>query len=86
MRAGIPGAVWLLLFLVAASGCVTTSYAAGADGARSKLGSVFLPMLITVVIVLIFDISHPRVGLIQINQQPLQELQQSTQTNQPINR
>jgi hypothetical protein len=86
MRAGIPSGVWLLLVVVAACGCVTTSYGAGADGARSKLGSVFLPLLITVVIVLIFDISHPRVGLIQIGQDPLVDLQQSIQVNQPIDR
>lgn len=84
MRAGIPNGVWLLLILVAASGCVTTSYGAGADGARSKLGSVFLPLLIAVVIVLIFDISHPRLGLIQIGQQSLVDLQQSMQAKQQI--
>lgn len=83
MRAGIPGGVWLLLVLVAAFGCVTTSYGAGAEGARSKLGSVFLPLLIAVVIVLIFDISHPRVGLIQIGQQPLVDLQHAIQDKQP---
>ena len=86
MRAGIPTGVWLLLIVVAASGLVTTSYGAGADGARSKLGSVFLPLLIAVVIVLIFDISHPRVRLIQISQQPLADLQQSIQANQPMDR
>lgn len=76
-RAGIPDGVWLLLVMVAAFGCVTTSYGAGALGARTKLGSVFLPLLITVVIVLIFDLSHPRQGLIGISQQPLVDLQQS---------
>jgi Protein of unknown function (DUF4239) len=82
MRAEIPKGVWLLLIMVAAFGCVTTSYGAGAEGARSKLGSVFLPLLIAVVIVLIFDMSHPRVGLIQIGQQPLVDLQQSINVNQ----
>lgn len=54
MRADIPSGVWLLLVVVAAFGCITTSYGAGAEGTRSKLGSVFLPLLIAVVIVLIF--------------------------------
>ena len=84
MRAGIPGGVWLLLVIIAAFGCATTSYAAGAEGARSKLGSVFLPLLITVVIVLIFDISHSRAGLIRIGQQSLVDLQQSIQAKQPF--
>jgi hypothetical protein len=86
MRAGIPTGVWFLLILVAAFGCITTSYGGGAEGARSKLGSVFLPLLIAVVIVLIFDISHPRVGLIQLGQQPLEDLQQSIQANQRADR
>jgi len=38
---------------------------------------VFLPLLITVVIVLVFDISHARIGLIQITQDALVDLQQS---------
>lgn len=77
LRAGIPTGVWLLLVMVAAFGCVTTSYGAGAEGARSQLGSVFLPLLITVVIILIFDLSQSRIGMIQINQQALVDLQQS---------
>jgi hypothetical protein len=78
--AGIPSGVWVLLVIVAAFGCVTTAYGSGAEGVRSKLGSVFLPLLITVVIVLIFDISHSRIGLIQIGQDALVDLQQSMQT------
>lgn len=77
LRAGIPGGVWFLLVIIAAFGCATTNYGGGADGARSKLGSVFLPLLISVVIVLIFDISHSRVGMVQLGQQPLDDLQQT---------
>jgi hypothetical protein len=76
MRADIPGGVWFLLLMVASFGCVTTNYHGGAGGARSKLASLFLPLLIAVVIILIFDISHSRVGLIRISQQSLIDLQQ----------
>lgn len=78
-RADIPGGVWLLLIVVAGFSCITTGYGVGAEGARAALGSVFLPLLITVVIVLIFDLSHPRQGLIGVSQQPLVDLQQSIQ-------
>ena len=77
MRARIPAGIWLLLVIVAGFGCVTTGYGAGAEGARTLMSSMFLPLLITVVIALIFDISHPREGLIGISQQALVDLQQS---------
>jgi hypothetical protein len=76
-RAHIPSGVWLLLLVVAASGSFISGYGAGADGVRTILVNVFLPLLITVVIVLIFDLSHPRQGLIGISQQPLIDLQKS---------
>lgn len=78
-RARIPSGVWLLAIIVAASGCFTTGYGAGAHGSRTKLSSVFLPLLIIVVIVLIFDLSQPMQGMITVSQQPLIDLQQSIQ-------
>ncbi len=82
-RAYIPGGVWLLLIIVAGFGCFTTSYNAGAQGARTTLGSFLLPLLITVVILLIFDLAHPLRGVIRTSQQPLIDLQQSLQAKQP---
>ena len=83
MRVHIPGTVWFLLIIVAMFGCVITGYAAGADAARTTLSSVLLPLMITLVIILIFDLAHPRQGLIHISQQPLRDLQHSmTQVHQ----
>lgn len=78
-RASIPAGVWVLVVTVAACGCFTTSYGAGAEGERSKLGGVFLPLLFTVVIVLVFDLSHSRQGVINVSQQPIIDLLQSIQ-------
>ncbi len=78
-RARVPSGVWLLVIIVAACGCFTTSYAAGGEGERSKLGGVFLPLLFIVVIVLVYDISQPRQGMITVSQQPLVDLLQSIQ-------
>ena len=78
-RAAIPGGVWLLLFMVSAFGCLTTGYGAGADNARTTLGNLLMPLLITAVIVLIFDISRPMEGLVRVSQQPLVDLQESIQ-------
>ncbi len=78
-RNTIPGGVWVLLLLVAASGCLTSAYGSGAQGARSAFTSVFLPLLISVVIMLVFDLMHTHQGFVSISQQPMLDLQRSMQ-------
>jgi hypothetical protein len=76
-RNTIPTAVWALLVIVAATGCLTSAYGSGARGARSAFTSVLLPLLITVVIALIFDLMHTHQGIVSISQQPMLDVQQS---------
>lgn len=78
-RNTIPAAVWILLIIVAACGCLTTAYGAGAQGARSGFSSFTLPLLITVVILMIFDLMHTHQGVVSISQQPMLDLQKSIQ-------
>jgi len=73
-RATIPITIWLLLLIVAALGCLTSSYAAGAAGERTAFSSYVLPLLIAVVILLIYDVMQPRQGMIGVSQQPLVDL------------
>jgi hypothetical protein len=73
----IPPGVWLLLVVVAAVGCWTSGYGAGADGVRSTLTSVLLPLLVTVVMLLILDLTNERRGIISVSQQPLVDVQES---------
>ena len=67
----------MLLIVVAGCGALTTGYRSGAGEERTLFAMWFLPLLITFVIVLIFDLSHPLEGLIRISQQPMLDLQQS---------
>ena len=76
-RARVPPSIWVLLMIVAGLGCVTSSYAAGTEGARTTFSNFVLPILIATVMTLIFDITHPRKGFIGVSQQPLIDLQQS---------
>ena len=78
-RNRIPGGVWVLLLIVASAGCFTSSYGSGSQGARSLFTALFLPILITVVIILIFDLAHSLQGFIGISQQPLIDLRDSMQ-------
>lgn len=75
-RNRIPGLVVTLVILVAGFGCFVTAYGAGAQGVRSAFANIALPLLIMVVIVLIFDITHSQQGFISVGQQPLIDLQQ----------
>jgi hypothetical protein len=67
----------LILVIVAAVGCWTSGYGAGADGVRSPLTSVLLPVLVAVVMLLIFDLNNERRGVISVSLQPLVDLQDS---------
>ncbi len=75
----VPGAVWILVLMVAGCGCCISGYHAGATGVRTAFNNVVLPLLIAVVITLIADLDRPRRGLIGISQQPLVDLKQSIQ-------
>jgi hypothetical protein len=74
-RSRIPAGVWIILAVVAAVGCCTSAYAAGASGVRSPLTNVLLPLLISAVILLIFDLTSERHGIIEVSLQPLIDVQ-----------
>lgn len=79
MRNHVPGAVWLLMLVVAGCGAWASGYGSGTGGLRSAFNQIVFPVLIAVVITLIADIDRPRRGLIGVNQQPMQELLESMQ-------
>ena len=79
LRTHVPGAVWLLVLMVAACGCCVSGYGAGASGARNGFTNVALPLLIAVAITLMADLDRPRGGIIGISQQPLYDLKQTLQ-------
>jgi len=76
-RAEIPYGVWTLLIVVAVSAMFVTSYRAGVDAARNPFTSLFLPLLVAVVMILVFDIAYPLQGIVEVSQRPLLELQQT---------
>ncbi|HEY4416961.1 MAG TPA: hypothetical protein VGO57_14825 [Verrucomicrobiae bacterium] len=76
-RDHVPGAVWLLLLIMTATGCGFTGYRAGTLGRRSKLPLIILPLLVTVVIVLVSDLDRPAHGLVRLNESSLYDLQHS---------
>jgi hypothetical protein len=82
-RSRIPAGVSIILLVVASFGSFTSGYASGAHGARTLLNSLLMPLLITSVIVLIFDLTHPRQGFIGVSQQPLIDLRETMNLPNP---
>jgi hypothetical protein len=82
-RNHVPGAVWLLLLVVAGCGSWTSGYGSGAGGFRSIFSQWIFPLLIGVVITLISDIDRPRHGMIGISSKPMLELLESLKTETP---
>ncbi len=81
LRNHVPGAVWLLLLIVAGCGSWASGYGSGTTGIRSSFSQLVFPILIGVVITLIVDIDRPRKGMIGVSQQPLLDLLNNIQPN-----
>ena len=82
LRTHVPGAVWMLVLVVAGASCYASGYSAGASGARTSFSNGMLPVLIAVVITLISDLDRPRQGLVGISQQPMLDLKTSISDHQ----
>ncbi|MES2661177.1 MAG: hypothetical protein V4689_21335 [Verrucomicrobiota bacterium] len=80
MRNRVPGAVWLLLLVVASSGSWVSGYGCGLAGMRSTFSQLIFPILIGVVITLIADIDRPHMGVIRVNKGPMNNLLESMQS------
>jgi hypothetical protein len=76
-RHRIPAGVWIILLVVAGVGCYTSGYGSGSEGVRSGFTGALLPLLLSMVIMLIFDLTNERHGIIVTTQQPLIDLQNS---------
>lgn len=77
LRSHVPGAVWLLLLLVAGCGAWSSGYGCGTVGVRSVFNQFMFPVLIAVVITLISDIDRAHKGVIGMSAVPLEELLES---------
>jgi hypothetical protein len=76
-RNHVPGAVWLLVLIVAACGAWASGYGSGTGGQRSIFSQIVFPALIAVVITLISDIDNPLRGMIGVSQKPMEDLLES---------
>jgi hypothetical protein len=74
LRNRIPDTIWLMLYGVAIFSMVALGYEFGLTGTRSWAVTILMVIAFTTVILLIADLDRSQSGLLQISQQPLQDL------------
>jgi len=74
--ARVPETVVLLLIIGSALSLAMLGYSAGLTKRRSLLSAAVLIIALGAVLTIVVDLDRPREGLIQVNQQPLIDLQQ----------
>jgi hypothetical protein len=67
----VPSIVLLALFGLAAFANAFAGYASGLDAGRTRFPVYIVGLLISAVILLIFDLDRPNLGFIQVSQQPM---------------
>jgi hypothetical protein len=73
----LPATVFLVLLLTTAVAMGAVGYECGLQGKRHALGMLVAPLLLAVVIALVFDLAHPRLGIIRVRDPILTRLRQS---------
>jgi hypothetical protein len=69
--------VFLILVLVATIAMAAVGYSCGLERTRLAFGMLMMPVLLAAVIILVFDIAHPRIGIVGISNQSLIRLKQT---------
>jgi len=73
----LPTTVFVVLALVTAVALGAVGYVAGLKRRVSWLGMIVMPLLLAVVILLVFDISYPRTGIVRVHDSILARLKQT---------
>jgi hypothetical protein len=73
----MPWTVLLILVLVTSAAMATLGFECGLEGRMRVLGMVVMPLLLASVIVLVFDLAHPRIGIVRVRDPILTRLKQS---------
>jgi hypothetical protein len=73
----MPRTVFLVLILVTAAAMAAIGYECGLEAKMRVLGMVVMPALLATVILLVFDLAHPRIGLTRVYDPILTNLKQS---------
>jgi hypothetical protein len=73
----LPVTVFLVLVLVTGVAMGAVGYECGLEAKMRALGMLVAPLLLALVIALVFDLAHPRIGIIRVHDPILMRLKQS---------
>jgi hypothetical protein len=73
----LPPTVFVVLILVTAVAMLSVGYGCGLESRMRALGMFVAPVLLAAVIGLVFDLAHPRMGIIVVHDPILARLRQS---------
>ena len=79
----VPGSVIYVIAVVAILSALLVGFAFGVYGRRQLLSMCALSLAITIVLAVIVDLDRPRSGFIRVTQQPMIDLMQQQQQQQP---
>jgi hypothetical protein len=73
----LPATVFVVLLLATAAAMAAVGFACGLEKRPSVHGMFVMPLLLATVILLVFDLAHPRLGILRVKDPPLIRLKQS---------
>jgi hypothetical protein len=73
----LPSTVFFVLLLVTAVAMGAVGYECGLEARMHALGMLVAPLLLAIVISLVFDLAHPRLGIIRVHDPILTHLKNS---------
>jgi len=73
----LPATVFLVLILATAAAMAVVGFGCGLEKRMSTHGMFVMPLLLAAVILLVLDLAHPRIGVIQLRDPALLRLKQS---------
>lgn len=72
----VPPTVFVVVILAAAIAMASTGYACGLGNKRLPFGMIVMPLLVVGVVMLVFDIAHPSLGVVRVPDVSLLHLKQ----------
>lgn len=79
----VPPTVFLVVILVSAIAVASIGYTLGLGGARMSFGMLVIPLLVAAVIMLVLDIAHPSLGVVNVPDLPMLRVRESLGLNAP---